>query len=185
MSSVCRATHEFCYFPCLSGTVAEVAVAGLGFVGGMQVGAEDLYDIVRPFTPDFLLHIIRRHGGRKSYSCTCNALAHKPVPSKEGRGSAIQWVPIHRRLLNGEGAEDSQSAAEDPGKVELAVGKDDGGLPTDRSIVLLRPALLKTNDLRRWREEGDGTTNFAESGTAMMRDEFQAQAVVGHDPEGG
>ena len=39
--------------------------------------------------------------------------------------------------------------------------------------------------MRRWGEMGDGMANFGEAGTTVLGYVFQAEAVVGHDPEGG
>lgn len=85
-----------------------------------------------------------------SYLSACNSLAHKPVTSKESSRSSVQWVPIHRALLDGPFGEYHQSAAKNATVIEFPIRQYMSRLSADCLVVFLGPTFLQSDNLWDW-----------------------------------
>src|SRR5690625_2072571 len=94
---------------------------------------------------------------------TSNALADIPITPPKGRGAAIEGIRHHGALLDGPAAQDGEATANGAAVVELGMGQDAAGGIADGAVVVLDPALLETDDVRRGLEAGDVTANLEEA----------------------
>jgi hypothetical protein len=61
--------------------------------------------------------------------------------------------------------------------VELRVRQDGLRLLPDRLEVLLRPAFLQADDVRRWARGGEDGADVREAGMPVLRDVFEPPAI--------
>lgn len=114
---------------------------------------------------------------------TGNALANIPVTPPKGRGPPVERVLNHGALLYGPAAEDCEAGAPGPGVVELGMGQAVTELAADGAEVVLDPALLQADNVRRRVEGGEATAYLGEAGGAQGRDVEEAPAVEGDEVE--
>lgn len=130
---------------------------------------------------EYLNHILLPSA--KSNLRTCNALADVPIAPPKRCWSAIERVLEHGALLNGPPTQDGQTASEGTTVVELRIRQHMSRPPPNRQIIIMDPAFLQTDDIRRGNEEGDLAANFVEARGPEFRDMEEAPAVEGEEVE--
>lgn len=112
-----------------------------------------------------------------SHSSNCHALADIPVASPKRRRPAIERIPEHGARFYRPPAQQRQAAAKRTAIVELAIGQDISGGLADGLVVVPRPALLKTDNVRRRVQEGQLAANLSETRCAQVGNDEEAPAV--------
>jgi hypothetical protein len=79
-----------------------------------------------------------------------NALSHIPITPKESSRPSVERVPYHATVLYWPFRQNGKSTTEYAAKVEFAVGEDVLRLLAYGIEVLLRPAFLEGDYVRRW-----------------------------------
>jgi hypothetical protein len=113
-----------------------------------------------------------------------DALADVPISPKEGRRPPVEGVAHHRALDDGPAREDGEAAAEDAAVVELCVREHVARLARDRLEILLRPAFLQADDVRRRARGGEDGADAREASMAVVGDVFEAPAVEADGADG-
>lgn len=112
-----------------------------------------------------------------SHSRNGHSLADIPIASPKRRRPPVERIPEHGARLHGPPAQQRQAAAKRAAVVKLAIGQDIRRSPADGLVVVARPALLETDNVRRGVQEGQLAANLGEARGAQVGDEEEAPAV--------
>jgi hypothetical protein len=127
------------------------------------MGAENLGDVPTTWT--------------HAYACACNPLTNEPISTVECSWPSVERVSHHVAFLNGPSRQDHQPATKDATVVEFPIGQEVYCLLPDSIVVLLRPALLQSDNVWPGVRSCDLVGDFCESLTTELRDELETPAI--------